>query len=118
MAQAGAFSTHDEARPVDGPSEAAQSRMMNATVIWLAGLLLLALSGHAAARVPEVLAFGDSLTAGLGLPADAAFPSRLEARLKAEGTVVHVVNAGVSGDTTAGGRARLDDSGNYDLTLT
>ena len=62
----------------------------------------------AAARVPEILAFGDSLTAGLGLPADAAFPSRLEARLRAEGTLAHVVNAGVSGDTTSGGLARLD----------
>ncbi|HVC56215.1 MAG TPA: arylesterase [Stellaceae bacterium] len=60
------------------------------------------------ARVPEVLAFGDSLTAGLGLPEDEAFPARLEARLKAEGILVHVVNAGVSGDTTTDGLARLD----------
>src|SRR5580765_4977898 len=73
--------------------------------------LLAALCGTltpAAARVPEILAFGDSLTAGLGLPADAAFPSRLEARLRSEGTLAHVVNAGVSGDTTSGGLARLD----------
>ena len=69
---------------------------------------LLGSSGPAMARTPEILVFGDSLSAGLGLPTDAAFPSRLEARLKAEGTVVHVVNAGVSGDTTAGGLARLD----------
>ena len=82
--------------------------MMKARDALLAGLLLLALTAPAGARVPEILAFGDSLTAGLGLPADATFPSRLEARLKAEGTLVHVVNAGVSGDTTAGGRARLD----------
>ena len=83
-------------------------------------LLLVALGGApAAARVPEILVFGDSLTAGLGLPADAAFPSRLEARLRAEGTVVHVVNAGVSGDTTAGGLARLDWSlaGKPDLVI-
>src|SRR5438067_1363709 len=65
-------------------------------------------TGPAAARVPEILAFGDSLTAGFGLPADATFPARLEARLKSEGINVRVVNAGVSGDTTAGGRARLD----------
>ncbi len=73
--------------------------------------LLVALSGGIApalARAPEILAFGDSLTAGHGLPADAAFPSRLEARLRAEGTLVRVVNAGVSGDTTSGGLARLD----------
>jgi acyl-CoA thioesterase-1 len=76
-----------------------------------AGVLLVLLCGGfkpAAGRVPEILAFGDSLTAGLGLPADAAFPSRLEARLRAEGTPVHVVNAGNSGDTTTDGLARLD----------
>jgi acyl-CoA thioesterase-1 len=75
-------------------------------------VLLVALLGSApapaASHVPEILAFGDSLTAGLGLPAEASFPSRLEARLKAEGVGWHVVNAGVSGDTTAGGLARLD----------
>ncbi len=69
---------------------------------------LLAGSTPAAARVPQILAFGDSLTAGLGLPAEAAFPSRLEARLKAEGVGLRVVNAGVSGDTTTDGLARLD----------
>src|SRR5439155_9632914 len=75
----------------------------------LAGvLLLLAAALPAEARAPEILAFGDSLTAGFGLPADATFPARLEARLKSEGIDVRVVNAGVSGDTTAGGRARLD----------
>jgi acyl-CoA thioesterase I len=76
-----------------------------------AGVLFLALCGSltpAAGRAPEILAFGDSLTAGLGLPADAAFPSRLEARLRAEGTIVHVTNAGNSGDTTTDGLARLD----------
>jgi len=69
---------------------------------------LLAAGVPAAAGMPQVVVFGDSLTAGHGLPADAAFPSRLEARLKAEGVGLHVVNAGVSGDTTAGGLARLD----------
>jgi acyl-CoA thioesterase-1 len=74
------------------------------------GLLLAGIGGAtpASSRVPEILAFGDSLTAGLGLPAEAAFPSRLEARLKAKGIGWHVVNAGVSGDTTAGGLARID----------
>ena len=81
---------------------------MKAADVLLAGLLLLGLPVPAAARVPEILAFGDSLTAGLGLPADAAFPARLEARLREAGIDVHVVNAGVSGDTTAGGLARLD----------
>jgi acyl-CoA thioesterase-1 len=74
-------------------------------------VLLVAVCGSltpAAGRVPEILAFGDSLTAGFGLAAEASFPSRLEARLKAQGLGAHVVNAGVSGDTTAGGLARLD----------
>jgi acyl-CoA thioesterase-1 len=60
------------------------------------------------ARPPEVLAFGDSLTAGLGLPDRQAFPAQLEARLRKEGLDVHIVNAGVSGDTTTDGLARLD----------
>ncbi len=51
---------------------------------------------------------GDSLTAGYGLPQEHAFPVKLEAALKKMGANVKVLNAGVSGDTTAGGRARLD----------
>jgi acyl-CoA thioesterase-1 len=55
-----------------------------------------------------IVALGDSLTAGYGLPASEALPAQLENRLRAEGFNVRVRNAGVSGDTTAGGRARLD----------
>ena len=62
----------------------------------------------AASRAPVVLDFGDSLTAGLGLPAKEAFPARLEAWLHLRGVGARVVNAGVSGDTTADGLARLD----------
>lgn len=51
---------------------------------------------------------GDSLTAGYGLAEDQAFPALLAARLEREGIPVTVINAGVSGDTTAGGLARLD----------
>ncbi len=51
---------------------------------------------------------GDSLAAGYGLALADAFPARLEAALRADGYAVEVLNAGVSGDTTAGGRARLD----------
>jgi acyl-CoA thioesterase-1 len=75
------------------------------------GVLLLAAvfgSAVAADRTPEILAFGDSITAGFGLPPSEAFPARLEARLRDQGIAAHVVNAGVAGDTTAGGRARLD----------
>jgi len=57
---------------------------------------------------PRVVVLGDSLTAGLGLPIAAAYPSLLQQRLKADGLDLEVVNAGVSGDTSAGGLARLD----------
>jgi acyl-CoA thioesterase-1 len=64
----------------------------------------------AAAQTTSIVVLGDSLTAGFGLRADQAFPARLEARLKAQGYGVRIQNAGVSGDTTAGGLARLDFS--------
>jgi len=51
---------------------------------------------------------GDSLTAGLGLPPDEAYPAIIQQRLDAEGLKFQVVNAGVSGDTSAGGLRRLD----------
>jgi len=57
---------------------------------------------------PRIVALGDSLTAGLGLPIAAAYPSLLERRLEAAGLDFEVVNAGVSGDTSAGGLERLD----------
>ena len=60
------------------------------------------------AKTTAILAFGDSITAGFGLPAKEAFPARLEAKLRADGFAVHVINAGNSGDTTADGLARLD----------
>lgn len=56
----------------------------------------------------RLVAFGDSLTAGLGLPAKDAFPAKLQAALKARGHDVVIENAGVSGDTTTAGLARLD----------
>ncbi len=56
----------------------------------------------------RVVALGDSLTAGYGLHADQAYPALLEARLRSAGLAVEVVNAGVSGDTSAGGLRRVD----------
>ncbi|WP_420712749.1 arylesterase [Ancylobacter sp. SL191] len=56
----------------------------------------------------RLVAFGDSLTAGLGLPAKDAFPAKLQAALTAKGHDVVIENAGVSGDTTSAGLARLD----------
>jgi acyl-CoA thioesterase I len=57
---------------------------------------------------PRIVFLGDSLTAGLGLNPDEAYPSVLQRRLDEEGLPYEVVNAGVSGDTSAGGRSRLD----------
>ncbi|WP_367614983.1 arylesterase [Plastoroseomonas arctica] len=69
--------------------------------------MLLALSGAARAEPVRLLMLGDSITAGYGLPNGVALPARLEAALRARGRDVRVIDAGVSGDTTAGGRARL-----------
>lgn len=78
----------------------------------LAAALALAvvLTGRAEAadRPVRIVALGDSLTAGLGLPVNAAFPAKLEQALKAKGLAVEITNAGVSGDTASAGLARLD----------
>lgn len=57
---------------------------------------------------PRIVALGDSLTAGLGLPPDEAYPAVLEERIRQRGYPFQVVNAGVSGDTSAGGLRRVD----------
>jgi acyl-CoA thioesterase-1 len=56
----------------------------------------------------RIVALGDSLTAGLGLPVNASFPAKLETALRQRGVAVEITNAGVSGDTASGGLARLD----------
>ncbi len=61
-----------------------------------------------AKSLPKIVAFGDSLTAGLGLSQSASYPSLLQKKLDADGFAYEVVNAGVSGDTTAGGVRRID----------
>lgn len=62
----------------------------------------------ARAARPRVVILGDSLTAGLGLAPDQAYPALIQKRIDAAGLGVEVVNAGVSGDTSAGGLSRLD----------
>lgn len=75
----------------------------------LAVVGLLSLTVLAAANDKVVIvALGDSLTAGFGLPQDEAFSTQLEDALAAADIDAQVINAGVSGDTSAGGRARLD----------
>ena len=61
-----------------------------------------------AAQRPVLMVLGDSLVAGHGLPQGGAFPDILGQMLRNDGLDVSVINAGVSGDTTAGGLARLD----------
>ena len=62
----------------------------------------------ASGRPIKIVALGDSLTAGFGLPANDAFPAKLVAALKAKGANIEITNAGVSGDTASGGLERLD----------
>ena len=59
-------------------------------------------------RTPVVLFFGTSLTAGYGLNPDEAFPALIEQKARAEGTPIKAVNAGLSGETTAGALRRID----------
>jgi acyl-CoA thioesterase-1 len=81
-------------------------RLRNCTAAFT--FALAALSAPAGADELTLVALGDSLTQGYGLPADQGFVPQLQAWLRAHGAAVTVVNAGVSGDTTAGGRARID----------
>lgn len=80
----------------------------------LAAILLTALvwvvpnGARAADRPVKIVVLGDSLSAGYGLPVDAAFPAKLTQALKGKGIAVEVTNAGVSGDTASGGFGRLD----------
>jgi len=81
-------------------------------LFWLGvlGCLLLPVTAAAGDRddAVRILVIGDSLSAGYGLPAAEAFPAQLEQALRQDGQMVRVINAGVSGDTTAGGLDRLD----------
>ena len=83
----------------------ARSRRTNGFVLFLT-LLMLTAAAHA--RPIRVLILGDSLTAGYGLPAADGFQAQMSAALKAHGQDVELVDGAVSGDTTAGGRARVD----------
>jgi acyl-CoA thioesterase-1 len=60
------------------------------------------------AEQPRIVAFGDSLTAGFGVPPEDSYPAQLQRKLDEAGYQYRVINAGVSGDTTAGGLRRID----------
>ncbi|MHC2623718.1 acyl-CoA thioesterase-1 [Bradyrhizobium huanghuaihaiense] len=95
-----------------GNSDSAVERryglFMHIAVLVLA-LMTIANPAWADATKPvKLVVLGDSLSAGLGLPAQEAFPQKLQKALQAKGIAVDMTNAGVSGDTTSGGRDRLD----------
>ena len=68
-------------------------------------------------KSPKIVAFGDSLTAGYGLQPSQSYPSLLQQKLDADGFQYEVVNAGVSGDTSAGGLRRIDWSLEGDVRI-
>jgi acyl-CoA thioesterase I len=75
----------------------------------IATLVLWTVAVHAGPAVPvKIVALGDSLTAGLGLPVSQGFAPRLQAALAAKGDAAEIINAGVSGNTASDGLARLD----------
>jgi acyl-CoA thioesterase I len=78
------------------------------TALTAAGQAVAQVPAAGGAKVVKMVVLGDSLSAGLGLPAAAAFPARLQKALKDKGIDVDMINAGVSGDTSSGGRERLD----------
>ncbi|MBQ8102299.1 MAG: arylesterase [Afipia sp.] len=102
-----------------GGSGRAVEGLLRAFIVAAAGAMM-AMSGPASAQTASVQSavkdvkpiklavLGDSLTAGYGLPASAAFPVRLQKALGEKGIATDIHNAGVSGDTTTGGLARLD----------
>jgi acyl-CoA thioesterase-1 len=73
-----------------------------------AGTVLAQGAGAVTEKPIKMVVLGDSLSAGFGLPAGAAFPVRLQKALDTKGIKVDMINAGVSGDTSSGGRDRLD----------
>lgn len=79
-----------------------------AVALALAVTLIATISGAAWAEPVRILAFGDSLTAGYGLPEGDGFVPQLQQALEKMGREVTVINGGLSGDTTAGGLSRLD----------
>jgi acyl-CoA thioesterase-1 len=86
------------------------ARVQGLAQVTLAALVLAGAAGAAfAAEGPvKIVALGDSLTAGYGLPGQDTFPAKLEQALRAKGLAVEIANAGASGDTASGALDRLD----------
>ncbi|MET4209278.1 MULTISPECIES: arylesterase [Bradyrhizobium] len=81
---------------------------MHIAVLMIALMTVVDPAWAEAAKPVKLVVLGDSLSAGLGLPAQDAFPTKLQKALQAKGIAVDMTNAGVSGDTSSGGRDRLD----------
>lgn len=81
---------------------------MHIAVLMLAFMTMANPAWADATKPIKLVVLGDSLSAGLGLPAQDAFPQKLKKALQAKDIAVDMTNAGVSGDTTSGGRDRLD----------
>jgi len=93
-------------------ASAGPGRLVRLLAQVVAAVILVNLGGEGAAAEPSrpvrIVAFGDSLTAGLGVAQRDAFPEQLQRALKAKGVVAEVINAGVSGDTSGAALQRLD----------
>jgi acyl-CoA thioesterase-1 len=96
------------ARQVEGRLRVFVHILVLGVALMTAGTAFAQTQGSAGAKPIKMVVLGDSLSAGLGLSAPAAFPDRLQNTLKSKGIAVEISNAGVSGDTTSGGRDRLD----------
>lgn len=86
-----------------------QLRLKSQLLFFITALFscIFTVNAHAKKQI-QIVAFGDSLTAGYQLPPSASFPAQLEKTLKTKGYDIKITNAGVSGDTTNGGLARFD----------
>jgi len=91
-----------------GRSRGIVNARLRQAAAFLVALLIVAGSAQAQTARPRLLVLGDSLTAGFGLPQEQGFTVRLQGWLQRAGVDVLVINGGVSGDTSAGGLARLD----------
>jgi acyl-CoA thioesterase I len=83
-------------------------RVFNALLVGFWLVFAIPAVAQTPASAPRLLVLGDSLSAGYNIQARDAFPQKLEAALRAQGVSVEVINAGVSGDTSAGGLSRVD----------
>ena len=106
----GPAATRARTRSYGSGTRRVQTLIAAAGLAWLCLACFFNLTPQAQAqdRRVKLVVFGDSLSAGQGLPAAEAFPAKLAGALKAKGLAVDVADAGVSGDTTSGGLGRLD----------